>query len=82
MTEESFGSVWTIDPCYPPSKMFRPNEIDMFISSHWIKLRPMFYNKNSSNGSKTVSRLYLLQEVKAKYFLKLNDQEGPDQNLH
>ena len=47
----------------------------MFKSSHWINLRPMFYSKNSSKGSTIDNRLYLLQEVKAKYFLKLNDKK-------
>ena len=37
-------------------------------SSHWINLRPMFYNENSSKGSENDNRLYLLQEVKATFF--------------
>ena len=82
MTEESYGSIWTIDHCYPLSKTNLSNETDMFKVSHWINLRPLFYNKNSSKGSKIDNRLYLLQEVKAKIFLKLNDQEGHNEDLH
>ena len=54
----------------------------MFNSSHWIIRRPMFYNKNSLKGSKTDNRLYLLQELKAKYSSKLNDQEGHNEDFH
>ena len=72
MTEENYGSVWNIHPCYPISKTNVTNETDTFESSHWINKRPMFYNKNSSKGSKIDNHLYLLQEIKAKYFKKLN----------
>ena len=41
----------------------------------WINLRPMYCSENISRGDKIDMRLYLLQEVKAKYFMKLNDQE-------
>ena len=42
-------------------------------SSYWINLRPMYLNENSSKGSKFDNHLYLLQEIKASYFIKLND---------
>ena len=76
MTEENDVSIWTIDHCYRLPKTNLSNEIDMFTSSHWIDLRPMFYNKISSKGSKIDNRLYLLQEIEAIYLLKLNDFEG------
>ena len=82
MNEKNSGSVWTIDHCYPLSKTNLSNETDMFKSSHWISLRPTFYNKISSKGSKIDNQLYLLQEVKSKYFLKLNDQERLNEDLH
>ena len=68
MTEENYGSVWTIDYCYPLSITNPSNETDTFESSHWIILRPMFYNKNCSKSSKTDNHLCLLQEIKAKQF--------------
>ena len=43
MTEESYGSVWTIDHCYPLWKTNLFNQTDMFIPSRWINLRPMFF---------------------------------------
>ena len=51
MTEENYGSVWTIDHCYPLSKANLSNETDMLKTSHWINMRPMFHKKNSSKGS-------------------------------
>ena len=47
----------------------------MFKSSQWNNFRPVFYNKNSLKASKIDNRLYLLQEMKAKYLLKPNDQK-------
>ena len=49
MTEENYGSVWTIDHCYPLSKTKLSNETYMFKSTHWMNLRPILYDKNSSN---------------------------------
>ena len=82
MAEENDGSTWTIDHCYPLSKTNLFNETDMFMSYNWNFLRPMFYNKNISKGSKFDNRLYLLQEVKANFFSKLKDQEGYNATLH
>ena len=66
MTEENYGSVWTIDQCYPLSKTNLSKETDKVISSHWINLRPLFYHKNNSKGSKIDNQLCLLQKIKAK----------------
>ena len=42
-----------------------------------FNLRPMYVKDNIIKGDKIDYHLYLLQEVKAKYFLKLyNDQQG------
>ena len=45
-------------------------------STNWINLRPMYCSKNISKGDKNDHRLHLMQEVKAKYFLNLNVEEG------
>ena len=60
MTEENYGSVWTIDHCYPLSKTNLSNERYMFESSRWNNLRPMFYKNDSSKCSKIDNHLYLL----------------------
>ena len=77
MSEENYGSMWTIDHCYPLSKTNQSNETVMFKSSHWINLRPMYLKDNIIKGDRIDYHLYLLQKVKAKCFLKLNnDQQG------
>ena len=76
MTEENYGSVWTIDYCYLLSKTNLSTENEMNKTTYWINLRPIYSGENSSKGSKIDYHLYLLQEVKAKYFLKLYAEEG------
>ena len=49
---------------------------------NWVNLRPMFSTENNSKKAKIDMRLYLLQEIKGNYFMKLNDQEGLNENLH
>ena len=71
---ENYASVWTFDHYYPLSKTNLSNETDMFESSHWINLRPMFCDKTSSKGSKINNHLCLLQEIKAKCFMRLNEK--------
>ena len=41
-----------------------------------INLRPMYSKENSSKSSRIDNSLYLLREMNAKSFLKLNAQEG------
>ena len=74
MTEENYGIIWCLDHCIPLKKT---NEIDLNKYTNWINLRPMYTKDHISKGSKINHHLCLLQEVKAKYFLKLNtDQQG------
>ena len=81
MTLENYGKIWCLDHCYPLSKTNLSNERDMYKSTNWINIRPMYFSENSSKGDKIDNRLYLLQEIKAKYFLKLNE-EGYNEDLH
>ena len=41
----------------------------------------MYSTENNSKKAKIDNYLYLCQEVKDKYFSKLNE-EGPNQNVH
>ena len=66
MTSESYGSVWTIDHCYPSSKTNQSSETDKLKTTCWIKSRPMYSDKKNSNGSKIDNLIYLKQERKAK----------------
>ena len=80
MTEGIYGIIWCLDHCIPLKKT---NENDLNKNTNWIKLRPMYIKDNISKGSKINHHLYLLQEVKAKYFLKLsNEQERFNENIH
>ena len=76
MTVENYGSVWQIDHCLPIASFNLLDENDMKKCFNWINLRPMYSKENNSKNDNIDYPLYLLQEVKAKYFLKINnDQE-------
>ena len=77
MTIENYGSVWQIDHCLPIASFNLLYQNNMKKCFNWINLRPMYSNDNNLKNDKIDNRLYLLQEMKAKYFLKLNnDQQG------
>ena len=72
MTIENYGKVWCLDHCYPLSKINLSNENDLYKSTNWVNLRPLYMEDNLVKGDKIDNRLYLLQQIKAKYFMKLN----------
>ena len=78
MTEENYGLVWEIDHCFPLSKTNLSNQNEMNKSTLWIYLRPIYCSKNIIKGDKIDHRLYLLQQIKAYQFIKINAQEGLD----
>ena len=69
-TVEKYGYVRQIDHCLPIASFNLFNENDMKKCFNWINLRPMYSNENNFKKAKIDHYLYLLQEVKAKYFLK------------
>ena len=75
MTIENYGSVWQIDHCLRIASFNLLVENDMKKCFNWINIRPMYSNENNSKKAKIDNRLYLMQEIKGKYFMKLNDQE-------
>ena len=80
MTLENFGTLWCLDHCIPLKKT---NENNLYKYTKWINLRPMYIKDKISKGSKIDYHLYLLQEVKAKNFLKINnEQERFNENIH
>ena len=80
MTLEKFCTIWCLDHCIALKEI---NENDLNKYTNWINLRPMYIKDNISKGSKIDYHLYLLQEVKAKYFLKLKiDQQEPNQKFY
>ena len=72
MTEENYCKIWCLYHCFPLSKTDLSNVNEMKKSTYWINLRPMYLSENIMKGDKIDHRLYLMQEVKAKYFMKLN----------
>ena len=77
MTIENYGSVWQIDHCLPIASFNLLDETDIKKCFGWVNLRPMYSNENNFKKAKIDHRLYLLQQIKANYFLKLNnDQQG------
>ena len=76
MSLDNYGSVWQIDHCLPITAFNLLDENDMKKCFNWINLRPMYSKENNSKNDKVDHYLYLHQEVKAKYSMKLNAQEG------
>ena len=54
----------------------------MIKSTNSISFRSMYSNANNAKGDKIAHRFYLLQQIKAKYFLKLNEEEGFNESIH
>ena len=81
MTLENYGSVWQIDHCLTITYFNLLDEKEMKKCFNWIILRPMYIKDNIIKGDEIDMRMYLLQEIKAKYFLKLNE-EGYNENLY
>ena len=75
MTLKIYESVWPIEYCLAVASFNLLDENVMKKCFNWIKLRPMYNKDNIFKGDQIDMRLYLLQEVKAKYFLKLNVEE-------
>ena len=81
MTKKDYGLVWELDHCFPLSKINLFNQNEMNKSTYWINLRPLFCSENISRGYKIDDHLYLLQQIKAKNFLKINEEEH-NENFH
>ena len=80
MSIVNYGKIWRLDHCYPLSRANLAIENDMYKFTNWINLRPMYIKDNIIRGDKIDYHLYLLQ-VKAKYFIELNEK-GPNEDIH
>ena len=81
MTLENYGFLGELDHCYPLSKTNLSNENDMYKSTDWSNLRPMYCSEIISTKPKLDHRLYLMQEIKANYF-KQSKEERINEKLH
>ena len=76
MTLKNYGKVWCFDHCLAVASFKLLDENDMKKCLNWVNLSPMYVKDNIIKGDKIDMRLYLMKEVKAKYFMKLNAHEG------
>ena len=76
MTEENYSRIWCLDHCYPLSKTNLSDKNEMDKSTNWNNLRTMYCSENILKGDKADHQIYLMQEIKAYQFIKLNGQEG------
>ena len=74
MSVDNYASVWEIDSCFPVPKTKLTNENGERKCSHWTNLKRKYSSEHKSKKGKTNHHLYLLQEIKSKNYLKLNDQ--------
>ena len=81
MTIENYGSTGQIDHCLSIASCNLSDENDMKKFFNWINLRPMYSTEHNLKGSKIDHRLYLLQQIKAYQFIKLNE-ERYNENFH
>ena len=76
MTLENYGSVWQIDHCVAITSFNLLDEKEMKMCFNWINLKPMYVKENIIKVDKIDMRLYLLQEIKGRSFMKLKVEEG------
>ena len=82
MILENYGKIWCLDHCLAVASFNLVNEKEMKKCINWINLRPLYIKDKVIKGDKIDMRLYLLQEIKARYFKNLNDSEGLNQDIH
>ena len=76
MTSETYVKIWCLDHCIAIASFNLLDEKEMKKCFNWINLIPMYVKDNNIKGDKIDMRIYLLQETKAVYFMKINSQEG------
>src|ERR1043165_6157776 len=74
MTKENYGTIWHIDHVLPLASFNLLDEDELQKAMIWINLRPLTPFKNMEKSNKIDRWLYVLQEVKAAYFLKHLDE--------
>ena len=70
MTMEGYGLIWHIDHVLPISSFNLLDEEELHKAMNWANLRPLSPFKNIKKSNKIDAWLYVMQEVKARYFLK------------
>jgi len=70
MTMQNYGSAWHLDHVLPISSFNLLDEQELHKAMNWMNIRPLSPLKNIKKSNKIDPWLYLMQEVKARYFLK------------
>ena len=73
ITIGNYGKIWYLDPCLAVASFNQLDGKEVKKCFNWINLRPMYLKNDFIKGVKIDMRLYLLQQVKANYFLKVNE---------
>ena len=76
MTPGNYGKNWCSDHCLAIASFNLLDENEMKKCFNWIAFKLMYVRDIFIQGDKIDMRMYLLQEIKANYFMKLNAQEG------
>ena len=76
MTIENYGSVWQIDNCLAVASFSLLDENDMKKRFNWVNFRPFYVKGKIFKGDKIDYHLYLRQQMKAKFFLKIKWLRG------
>ena len=71
---ERYGLIWHIDHVLPISSFNLLDEEELHKAMNWINIRPLSPFKNIKKSNKIDPWLYVMQEVKAQYFLKHLDE--------
>jgi len=70
MTMQNYGPVWQLDHVLPISSFNLLDEEELFQAMNWVNIRPLTPIKNMQKYNKIDRWLYVMQEVKAHYFVK------------
>ena len=70
MTMQNYGSVWQLDHVLPISSFNLLDEEELQKAMNWKNIRPLLPLRNIQKSNKIDRWLYVMQEVKAYYFLK------------
>ena len=67
---KNYGTIWHIDHVLPLSSFNLLDEEELQKAMTWQNIRPLSPIKNMQKSNKVDQWLYVLQEVKAAYFIK------------
>ena len=72
MNLEFYGKNCCLDHCLAVASFNLLDENDKKDCFNWVNSRPIYVKDNIIESDKIDMRLYLLQEIRKKYFMKLN----------